>query len=638
MHATVDGFDVEREGELVRQHIGYVSQAFSLYRDLTVDENLDFFSSIYRLKGAERKERKEWAIELTHIAPYRDRLAGALSGGWKQRLALAAALMHRPRVLFLDEPTAGIDPVARRELWDLLFKLAGEGVTMFVTTHYMDEAERCGTVAYLYLSRLIISGRPGDLKKLDEVTPPGTRRIQAECRDGVAMLMKSAKTLPYVRAATIFGTSLHLLIDASDLRREGRARPRGVRHQRGDGDADRADARRRVRATHREPRQRGRSATRGDGGRPAMMNGFWAVFRKEITQMLRDRTTLMFSILVPVFELILFGVIDTNAKNIPTVVFDQSRSQESRRLQEQFEATSFLQVVAHAQSRAELQHAIVAGRAQVAIEIPPDYARNLQSNRKADVLVLIDGSDSSVANQALAAANGVVLQQGLQKLIDRTGLRPMLEAHPIMMFNPDMRSANLLIPGLIAILLTFSGTILSAFAIVKERERGHARAAHGHARLTARRRPRQDPAVPRRRVHDPDPRHRADEISFSAFRSTAVSVLLLLLSSVYLMALLSFGLLISSRAQSQMEAMQMAMGIMLPSILLSGYIFPLASLPAPLRVFAHFLPATHFIQIARGIVIRGATFADLWQPVLSLIAISTVLIAASARAFKKTVS
>jgi ABC-2 type transport system permease protein len=360
-----------------------------------------------------------------------------------------------------------------------------------------------------------------------------------------------------------------------------------------------------------------------------VIHGFGAVFRKELTQMMRDRTTVMFALLVPVFELILFGVIDMNAKNIPTVIFDQSRTQESRRLVEQFGATHYLRVVGHARSRAELQHSIVAGEAQVAVEIPPDYARNLAAGRRADVLVLIDGSDSSTASQALSAANGVVLQQSIRELV--------VDAHPVMMFNPDMRSANLLIPGLIAILLTFSGTILSAFAIVKERERGTLE----QLMVT----PVSPLAVVLGKI-----------LPYMGLAyGTLVIVLLLMrflfrvpfngsvtlllaLSSVYLLALLSFGLLISSRAGSQMEAMQQAMGIMLPSVLLSGYVFPLSSLPLPLRVLSYLLPATHFIKIARGIVIRGATFADLWEPVLALLAISTVLIAVSARAFKKTVS
>src|SRR4029077_9157765 len=145
-----------------------------------------------------------------------------------------------------------------------------------------------------------------------------------------------------------------------------------------------------------------------------------------------DRGTLFFAIAVPVFELVLFGVIDMNAKNIPTAVFDQSRSQESRRLIEQFGNTSYLHVIELVDSRAALQHQIVAGHAQVAIEIPPDYARNLAAGRQASVLVMIDGSDSSIANQALAAANGVTLVSSLEQLVARARQAPLIEAHPVM--------------------------------------------------------------------------------------------------------------------------------------------------------------------------------------------------------------
>src|SRR3954453_9086091 len=174
------------------------------------------------------------------------------------------------------------------------------------------------------------------------------------------------------------------------------------------------------------------------------MNGFAAMFRKELTQMVRDRGTLFFALLVPVLELVLFGVIDMNAKNIPTAVLDLSQTQESRRLLEQFDATGYLRITQYVRSRAQLQHAIVAGTAQVAIEIPPDYARNLTAGRQADVLVAIDGSDSTVASQALAAANGGVLQNAIAAILEKTHATPPLEVHPLMMFNPDMRSANLL--------------------------------------------------------------------------------------------------------------------------------------------------------------------------------------------------
>ena len=211
--ASVAGYDVVAHGDAVRRSIGYMAQGFALYGDLSVDENLEFYARAYGL-GKRMQQRKNEVIDIVGIGPYRAYRGSSLSGGWQRRLALAAALIHDPPVVFLDEPTSGIDPVARRDLWDLLFRLAALGKTFFVTTHYMDEAERCSSLAYIYEGRVLAAGSPDAIRSLRAVTPEGTVRYTV-ATDDVMAIFRRVHEVPTLRDATIFGRDIHVVVDAS---------------------------------------------------------------------------------------------------------------------------------------------------------------------------------------------------------------------------------------------------------------------------------------------------------------------------------------------------------------------------------------------------------------------------------------
>ena len=208
---TVAGYDIRTESEQIKKQIGYMSQRFSLYEDLTVEENIDFYSGIYRIPQHLKRQRKEWVIEMAGLSEQRRARSSTLSGGWKQRLALGCAVLHEPPILFLDEPTSGVDPTSRRSFWQLIYRLSGEGVTIFVTTHYMEEAECCDRLGFIFGGQLIALGTPARLKG----DFPG-QVIGLECERPFEVLQRVG-SLPGVRHAALFGAGLHLVVDSAEV-------------------------------------------------------------------------------------------------------------------------------------------------------------------------------------------------------------------------------------------------------------------------------------------------------------------------------------------------------------------------------------------------------------------------------------
>jgi len=366
--------------------------------------------------------------------------------------------------------------------------------------------------------------------------------------------------------------------------------------------------------------------------------GFSAVFYKEALHVRRDFGTLFFSLIIPLLQMFLLGFgIDTNIRQINTVVYNADGRRESRELLDRLRNSDTFHLVRFVDSDHDLTDAIVSGKCRVGIKIPVDYSDKLLHQMSAQVLVLIDGSDSSVAGQAINVTTAIGLDESLQRVLATSGNPTFaVDMRPKILFNPDSRSPNFFLPGLTAILLLNVTTFLTAFSIVREKERGtleqlFVTPVRPMGLLLGK-------LLPYLMIGFFELCMILTFMRFIFSVPIHGSVLLLaLLSLPYIFVSLSLGILISSKANSQAEAMQLAFLTILPSIFFSGYIFPRETMPKFFYVLSYFVPATYFIDITRGIILRGAGWVHLWTDAVALFFMGTMLLVIAARRFQNKV-
>lgn len=368
--------------------------------------------------------------------------------------------------------------------------------------------------------------------------------------------------------------------------------------------------------------------------RSSLMSSFRAVFRKEVLHLRRNKAVIWLAIMMPMMQLTMYGFIDQTVHDEPTIIVDQDRSVQSREVIDKLRATKTFAITRITEDPREARTEIVAGRAGVGIVIPPNFHNSRARGTTAKMLVLIDGSDSIVASGALAAVNGVVSSQNLQTLTASAQSGMPLAAQPIILFNPEGRTANFIIPGLVAVILQMIAVMLSAGSIVREREQG----TMEQLLVT--------PVNPLGLMLGKVAPYLGLGLAETALILSVMRflfqvpirgnlVLLFGVMLIYLLALLALGLFISTRAKTQQEAQQQVQMMFLPSIFLSGYLFPLNGMPIILQIIGQILPTTHMVAVMRGIVLRDAGLQELMPHVGALVLFAVLMIFFSVRRVSK---
>ncbi|MDR2549233.1 MAG: ABC transporter permease [Desulfobulbus sp.] len=650
---TCLGLDIRSQSIIIRSHVGYMTQRFSFWEDLTIRENLAFTARIYRVP--ERRAAVERVLADLNLHGRADQLAGNLSGGWKQRLALAACMLHDPRLLLLDEPTAGVDPKARRDFWDNIHHLAAKGMSVLVSTHYMDEAERCHKLAYIADGVLLAQGTAAEMIERENLATFAVSGAEP------AVAGRILDGQPGVEQTVAFGATLHvtgrnketLAVTLAEVAQEHdalqiRPIPTGLEevfiHLMGRKDGAAAD---------NEPTcgQSGEQSAEqslpiaSPPAQPAAGIAFslirwWGIVLKEFLQLRRDRMTFGMTIGLPIVQVMLFGfAINMDPKHMDTAVLAGEHSEFTRSFLSAMDNSGYFSFVEELPSEEAGRQALEQGRVQFVLTIPPDFSRRLVRGERPSLLLEADATDPAASSRAVSSMlmliRSVSTRDFQGPLLSLRASQPAFDVRVHNLYNPEWSSQYNIIPGLIGTVLNMTMVMMTGLAMTRERERGTMENL-----LAA-------PVRPLEVIS-------GKIVPYVFIGLTQVTLILLAarflfhvpclgsLAAVYVSALLfitaclAMGITFSSLARNQMQAMQLTFFYFLPGVLISGFMFPFSGMPPWAQHIGNVLPVTHFLRLIRSIMLKGADLWQMWVHIWPIALFTVVAIGVAVKCYKKT--